>query len=102
MPRPNQTLGVAFRRALSLRAAFAPTCAAKVGAFFGVFCGPSLMVKAREAANKAGFQFRHDRAHALLVLVQGHELLLHRITQLAEVRSAQSPVAPRRARPGRS
>ena len=39
MPRPNQTSGVAFRRALSLRAAFAPICAAKVGAFFGVFCG---------------------------------------------------------------
>ena len=36
MPRPNQTPGVELRRALSLRAAFAPTSPAKVGAFFDV------------------------------------------------------------------
>ena len=38
MPRPNQTPCVELRRALSLRAAFAPTCSAKVGSFFDVFC----------------------------------------------------------------
>ena len=45
------------------------------------------MMKLYEAANKSAFQFRHYRAHILLVLVHGKKLLFHRLPQLAEVRS---------------
>jgi hypothetical protein len=40
---------VACRRALSLRAAFAPTWLAKVGSLFEDFFGSSLMLKGCEA-----------------------------------------------------
>src|SRR5450631_3012762 len=69
MPRPNQTPCVDLR-ALSLRAAFAPIFPAKVGSFRKLFFGSSLMLQGRETAQKSGFQFRHRRAHALLVLVE--------------------------------
>ena len=48
------------------------------------------MVKARHAADEIAFHFRQHRAHALLVLVQGQELALHRFAQLAEVRPASA------------
>jgi hypothetical protein len=49
------------------------------------------MLKGREATQKPGFQSRYHQADALLALVQGQKLLLHRIVQLAEVRSADRP-----------
>ena len=103
MPRPNQTPCAALRRALSLRAAFAPTCPAKLGSRSRAACpgGSSFMAERREAAQETGFQLRHHRAHALLVLVQGQELALHRLAQPAEVGPAASRGAPRRARRGR-
>jgi hypothetical protein len=54
---------------LSLRAAFAPTCLAKVDALFKVLLGFLFMLKVSESTNKSGFQFRHDRTNTLLVLV---------------------------------
>ena len=82
MPKPNQTPCVDLR-ALILRAAFAPISPAKVGSFFEVLFGSSLMLQGREAAQKSGFQFRHRRAHALFVLVERQEFLFHRRVQLA-------------------
>src|SRR5271157_4399058 len=84
MPRPNQTPCVDLR-ALSLRAAFAPISPAKVGSFFEVLCGWSLMLQGREATQKSSFQFGHCRAHALLVFVEGHKFFFHRHVQLAEI-----------------
>src|SRR5664280_1973553 len=78
MPKPNQTPCVELR-ALSLRAALAPTCAAKVGSFFKVFFGSSFMLKGRESTQKSSFQFSYHLPHALLVFVQGQEFLFHRI-----------------------
>jgi len=49
------------------------------------------MVKSRHAPDETAFHFRQDRAHALLLLVQGQKLLFYRIAQVAEVRSAQRP-----------
>src|ERR1039458_8905646 len=90
MPKPNQTPCVDFR-AFSLRAAFAPISPAKVGSFFEVLFGSSLMLQGRKATQKSSFQFRHRRAHALLVLVQRQKFFFHRRVQLAEVRSADRP-----------
>src|ERR1035441_7440203 len=84
MPRPNQTPCVDLR-ALSLRAAFAPISPAKVGSFFEVLSGWSLMLQVREPTQKSGFQFRHRRAHALLILVEHQKFLFHRRVQLAEI-----------------
>src|ERR1019366_10039791 len=47
MPKPSQTPCVDLR-ALSLRAAFAPICAAKVGSLFEVLFGSSFMLKSRK------------------------------------------------------
>jgi len=46
-------------------------------------------VECHHLADQAAFHLRQHRAHALLVLVQGQELLFHRRAQLAEVGSGQ-------------
>src|SRR5271166_5534193 len=92
IPRPNQTPCPALRRALSLRAAFAPTSSLREAfGFASLSRGSSVMVKARHAADEIAFHFRQHRAHALLVLIQSQKLSLHRLAQLAEIRSAQRP-----------
>ncbi|MCK7510098.1 MAG: hypothetical protein MZV70_42725 [Desulfobacterales bacterium] len=47
MPRPNQTARVTWRCALSLRAAFAPTCLAerRLAVHRGLSLGSSVMLK---------------------------------------------------------
>ena len=88
MPKPNQTPCAEWRRALSLRAAFAPTSSAERRLRLQeLVWGSSGIVKRRHAADEIAFHFRQCRAHILLLLVQGQKLALHRLAQLAEVRS---------------
>ena len=63
---PGRTTRPAWRRgAPSLRAAFAPTCSARVGSRSGA-AGVRLVShgRSREAPQESGFQLGHDRAHA--------------------------------------
>src|SRR5580700_1694856 len=86
MPRPNQTPGTGFRRALILRSALAPICRASFSLWSSL-----VMLKRRDAAQKPSFQLRRGHAQASLLLVQSQKLPLHRIAQLSKVGSTDRP-----------
>ena len=98
---PDALRAVAPRLELTrgLRATSSGECRVSASAVVG---GSSLMLEPAKRRMKSAFQFCHDRADALLVLVQRQKLLFHRLAQLSEVCFRPTPGARKRARPGRS
>src|SRR5512146_2787618 len=96
MPRPDQTVRVTLRWALSLRVSFAPTWrtnADSSGLDFGTAFwdgNSSGTMELRKAPYEAALQFCQHRAHLSLSLVEIDELPLHFLAQLAEAHAADS------------
>src|ERR1019366_7852619 len=87
IPKPDQTVCVTLRCALSLRVSFAPTCRMKAVSP-ALDIGASTTMKLREAAHESAFQLRQHRTNLLLPLVDIHKLPLHRLAQFTEIHTA--------------
>jgi hypothetical protein len=93
MPRPNQTpVRVTCRGRLELARRLRADLLTERGGFGfkGLILGFVSHVKTHHTADETALHFRHHRADALLPFVQVQKLPLHRLAQLAEVRSAMA------------